>query len=111
MTSLESDYLSRFRLLHAKQEQVKAAIRELDGLCDSLKNWRKTAFEIGTPGWHGSESVWEDARLKKVLSLKTLLIEFSGLHRTTEQAWQAMSEEERLGLASPKALDESKAGA
>jgi hypothetical protein len=56
MTAAEESYLAKFRALHLKQAEIEAAASDLRSICESLKDWRKTASTLGSPGVHPQQS-------------------------------------------------------
>jgi len=99
MNEKENAYLAKFRELHAARKVIEKMIAELRAICESLKDWQKTAGDIASMGGVGPE--WSDGRLNGLLALRAAMVSFHGMKTELVRTWGNMATDEKVGLAEP----------
>lgn len=103
MNEAAIEYVSKYRDLHARREEVKVLIEELRGVCESLKDWQATAKDLASTPF-AEHRHWSDDRLSRLATLRTKLIEYHRVREATEDAWRKLKEADRLGLAATTSI-------
>ena len=70
--------------MKAKETQIVAIIFELRKICESLKDWKKTAVAIGSLGSSSTHPEWIGEKLDSIASVRNHLIEFNRLRETSD---------------------------
>ncbi len=107
MPTLEETYLTQFRALEKKKNVIVGMIADLQLIGDSLKEWQRTAAELGARGSGAMRPEWSEERLKGFVTLRSLLIDFHQRTEEIEKAWNSLTKEQRIGLADPGYLRQS----
>lgn len=100
----ESNYLAIFREASAKKQAVGEAIRDLQGVCSSLANWRDTAATLAGPSGFMKDE-WSEEKLKSTYKLRQFLVEYHRVRERVTSLWSQLKDDERIGLAPPSSLD------
>ena len=91
-------YLAKYREVHAKEAEIVWDIGRLHAVCESLKDWRKTAANLAVSGMR---EIWSDATMPKLNELRDKLNAYQKLYESLETIWNAMKASDRVGLAKP----------
>jgi hypothetical protein len=101
MHPAEESYLAKFRTLASTKASIVAMTAELRGICESLSDWQKTAYDLASLGGSASRPEWSDDRLKGLVTLRSRLIDYQRQAEELRAAWEALTPEQRLGFAAP----------
>ena len=105
MGKTELAYLMKCRELSAKQDRINGLIASLRKVCESLSNWRETAYQLCSPGSQGG---WSDGSLRELSTLRSELIQYHGLSVEASKLWDSLTPDEKTGLANPESLEAKK---
>lgn len=104
MNDAEESYLAQFRTLAEKRARIIGMIAELRSICESLKDWEKTASEVATLGGNEIRPEWSDDRLRGLITLRALLCEYHALTQEIRRTWQRLKDSEKTGFSDPESL-------
>lgn len=107
MNAKEESYLIQFRELAARQSKIIASISEFRVVCESLKDWQRTAKELSTASSNSTRPEWSAQRLAEIADLRALLVDYHTLSKESERLWANLTKEEKIGLADPISLQAS----
>lgn len=105
MGERELVYVNRYREQTALRAKIEAAIGDLKAVCEAAGNWRKAADDLAAIPMTLPGSPWAEERLRNLLGLKALLVQYGAHKGQVASAWAAMNDAERVGLAPPSSLD------
>lgn len=97
----EEAYLAKFRSLAAKKKHIGGMIAGLGLICESLKGWEKTAAHLSALDGNSLHPEWSEERLKGLLVLRSLLMDYHQEAEHLRQAWGNLTAEQKTGLADP----------
>ena len=104
MNEAEQLYLLKFRELTSKRSAIIRKIADLRKICETLKDWQKTAGELSNPGFGSLHIEWSDESLAGLTDLRLALKAYHLQAEGIEKTWKSLSADEKVGLADPGTL-------
>lgn len=98
MNQNEEAYLKKYRALADQRSKIEGMIGSLSGICQSLKDWQKTAAALCMPG---GDPAWADDRLMELSALKSHLVVYYQQSEEIRKAWGLLAPDEKLGFSDP----------